>query len=451
MLTAAHLPIRPIFWLQALAVLTALVMTALPARAQLEIDITRGSLRPLPIAVPEFIGESPREAQLGVDIARVVNANLERSGLFQPVNPAAFIERIDNVNVQPRFADWRAIGADALVVGAVSLNEASGDLQAVFRLWDNTQQQQLIGFRLAIAEQDWRRVAHQISDLIYERLTGEKGYFDTRIVYIAESGPKTNRTKQLAIMDQDGANPSFLTRDAYMVLTPRFSPTQQQITFLSYASGMPQVYLFDIQTGRREILGDFPGMTFAPRFSPDGEQLVFSYEERGNSDIWTMDLSTKRRQRLTSDPNIDTSPSFSPDGQRIVFNSDRGGSRQLYVMRADGQNVERISFGDGQYTTPVWSPRGDLIAFTKSHRGEFSIGVMRPDGTGERVLTSDFLVEGPTWSPNGRVLMFTRERRGERGQSEIVSIDLTGRNLRVVPTNGAASDPAWSPLLFDAN
>ncbi|MCG8442829.1 MAG: Tol-Pal system beta propeller repeat protein TolB [Caulobacterales bacterium] len=417
-----------------------------PAAAQLRIDITAATQKPLPIAIPDFLGAGAQEERIGADLATVIANNLTRSGLFGPVDQSAFIERIQDIDVQPRFQDWRLVGADALLVGGVDIDD-QGRLNVAFRLWDLTVQQQLVGLRIQTTPDNWRRVAHQVSDAIYERLTGETGYFDTRIVFIAESGPKTNRLKRLAIMDQDGANPSFLTDGPHLVLTPRFSPTNQQITFLSYGSGQPQVYLFNIETGRREVLGDFPGITFAPRFNPAGTGVIFTLEEDGNSDIWTMDLRTRQRQQLTRDPAIDTSPTYEPNGRRITFNSDRGGEPHIYVMNANGSNAQRISFGRGRYSTPVWSPRGDLIAFTKSIRQTFYIGVMRPDGTGERILTDGYFVEGPTWSPNGRVLMFTKETRGQQSRSEIISIDLTGFNERRVPTPGDGSDPAWSPLL----
>ena len=433
--------IRPLF-----VALAAAVALAHAGHAQLVVNVNEGHLDPTPVAVPDFVGETDQERQIGADIAAVISNNLSRSALFEPIDPSAFIEEVNNINVPPRFPDWRLINAEALLVGAVDVTD-DGRLNVDFRLWDVFAQQQLEGLRYTTSADSWRRIAHKVSDSFYERLTGEQGYFDTRVVFIDESGPKTNRIKRLAIMDQDGANPSYLTNGPYMVLTPRFSPSSQQITFLSYASGRPQVYLFDIETGRNEVLGDFPGMTFAPRFTPDGESIIFSYAENGNSDVWVMNLPTRQRRRLTNSPAIDTSPSMSPDGARIVFNSDRGGTPQLYTMNADGSNVQRISFGDGRYGTPVWSPRGDLIAFTKWLRNTFYIGVMRTDGSGERLLTSDFLVEGPTWSPNGRVVMYTSETQGENGAAHIRSIDLTGFNERRVSTPGNASDPAWSPLL----
>jgi TolB protein len=404
----------------------------------------------MPIAVTDFAGSSERESFTGANISAVVAADLERSGLFKPIDKKAFIQTGESLNVQPRFADWRALNAQAMVQGKTQLGP-DGSLKVEFRLWDVYAAQQMIGQAYTTEPGNWRRVAHIIADAIYERVTGESGYFDTRIVYVSETGQLDRRVKRLAIMDQDGENHQFLTDGQALVLTPRFSPTAQEITYLSYFRNVPRVYIFNIDTGRREILGDFPGMTFAPRFSPDGNQVIMSLAQDGNTEIYTMDLRSRLVRRLTDHPAIDTSPSFSPDGSQITFNSDRGGAQQLYVMNADGSNVKRISFGEGRYATPVWSPRGDLIAFTKFSKGVFYIGVMRPDGSGERLLTQSYLVEGPTWAPNGRVLMFYRQKRsrsdGSGGEAELVSIDLTGYNERVVTTPLQGSDPAWSPLI----
>ncbi|MEM7121615.1 MAG: Tol-Pal system beta propeller repeat protein TolB [Pseudomonadota bacterium] len=429
-----------------LAVVVFYVALAAPARAQLVIDINEGVADPLPIAVTDFVGQG-EDAALGQDIAQVIAADLERSGLFDPISSQAFIQSSADIDVNPRFGDWRTINAQALVAGRVD-READGRIAVSFRLWDTFAEQQLDGFVYRGNTQIWRRIAHKIADAIYQRLTGESGYFDTRIVYIAESGTASNRKKQLAIMDQDGANHRFITDGSYLVLTPRFSPTAQEITYMSYVNNTPRVYILDIDTGRREVLGDFPGMTFAPRFSPDGRKVIMSLAIDGNSDIYVMDLPTRQLQRLTNDAAIDTSPSFSPDGQFITFNSDRGGTPQIYVMNADGSNVQRISFEQGRYSTPVWSPRGDLIAFTKSYKGQFNIGVMRPDGSGERLIANGFLVEGPTWAPNGRVLMYFRDTPvGDQNKVQLFSIDLTGRNDRLVETPLDGSDPAWSPLI----
>ena len=420
------------------------------ARAELRIDITQGNVEPLPIAVTDFYGASAQERRYGADIAGVIAADLERSGLFRALDPAAFIQSAQSLSTLPRFGDWRLINAQALVQGRVEV-VPDGRLRVEFRLWDVFAEQQMVGLAYFTIPSNWRRVAHIVADAIYKRITGEDGYFDTRIVYIAESGPQDKRKFRLAIMDQDGENHRFLTDGNTMVLTPRFSPTLQEITYFSYFNNVPRVYIFNIDTGRQERLGDFPGMTFAPRFSPDGQKVIMSMSKDGNSEIYTMDLRTREVKQLTSNSAIDTSPSYAPDGSQITFNSDRGGSQQLYVMDASGRNVKRISHGKGVYGTPVWSPRGDLIAFTKITGGKFYIGVMRTDGTGERLLAEGFHGEAPTWAPNGRVLMFYRKGRtnpdGSGGRSRLYSIDLTGYNEREVITPTDASDPAWSPII----
>jgi len=421
------------------------ILAAGPARAALSVDVTQGNPQPLPIAIPDFLPGTPADAQAGANIAGVVRADLERSGLFKPLDPNGFIEHITSINTVPNFQSWRTITAQGLVTGQVTL-QPDGRLRVDFRLWDVYGASQMLGLQYFTQGENWRRVAHMVSDAIYERITGEKGYFDTRIVFIAESGPATKRVKRLAIMDEDGANPIFLTNGSYMVLTPRFNPSAQMIAYMSYIGSKPRVYLFDIETGRQERLGDFPNMTFSPRFSPDGNRVALSLETNGNSDIYIMDLRNRAIQRLTTDPGIDTAPSFSPDGRQIAFESDRGGSQQVYVMGVDGSNQHRISFGAGNNGTPVWSPRGDLLAFTKQQGSRFNVGVMRPDGGGERIITSGPHDEGPTWAPNGRVLMFTRVLSNSRG-SQIWSVDVTGRNERRVLTPGSASDPAWSPLI----
>ena len=433
-----------------IAAFVILLHASAPVRAELRIDITSGKVEPLPIAIPALAGGAPNESQAGQDLAAVVSADLEHSGLFRPLDPRSFIQNISLADEQPRFGDWRQINAQGLVTGSVK-TQGDGRLRVEFRLWDVFAEQQLTGYGYTTTQQNWRRIAHIIADEVYKRITGEEGYFDTRIVYVSESGPPEKRIKRMALMDQDGANNRFLTDGRALVLTPRFSPTTQEITYLSYANGPPRVYLFNIDTGQQEVVGDFPGMTFAPRFSPDGNRVVLSRAENGVSNLFALDLRTHRPTRLTDSQAIDTSPCYAPDGSKIVFNSDRGGSQQLYVMSADGGGAKRISFGSGKYGTPVWSPRGDLIAFTKIDGGSFFIGVMRPDGSGERLLTRDFLVEGPTWAPNGRVLMYFRQSpsdsRGHGGSPHLYSIDLTGSNQHEVTTPQDASDPAWSPLL----
>ena len=406
--------------------------------------VREANLRPRPVAVPAFLSDDPK---LGQDIANIVTADLESSGLFIPVDPRSFIERIGDLNIAPRFADWKSIGAEALVTGRIVRGQ-DGRLQAEFRLWDVVLGKQLSGLRFTTAAANWRRVGHIIADQAWEKLTLEKGYFDTRVVFIDETGPKERRIKRLAIMDQDGANVRLLSKGDELVLTPRFSPTSQEITYLSYTrEQQPRVVLMNIETGQREVVGDFPGMTFAPRFSPDGQRIVMSQGQGGDSTIVEMDLRSKQVRRLTQGGSIDTAPSYSPDGRQITFESDRANHQQLYVMNADGSGARRISNGDGRYSTPVWSPRGDYIAFTKQTSGRFLIGVMKTDGSGERILSDGYHNEGPTWAPNGRFLMFFREQQGGSGGPRLFSVDLTGRNERQIKSPSYASDPAWSPLL----
>jgi TolB protein len=424
--------------------------------ALIEVDITRGNLDPLPIAVSPLHVDIKSEdykdikiKNLGDNISEIIENNFRATGLFNPLKKEAFVQKSDIAHLKPRFEDWRLIKAQALVTGKILIKNEK--LKVEFRLWDLAAAKEMTALAFTTTPSNWRRVAHIISDKIYERLTGEQGYFDTRIIYVAESGPKTQRVKKLAIMDQDGAKTKYLTLGNELVLTPRFNPTNQMVTYMSYFRNMPRVYLLDIETGTQEVVGNFPGMTFAPRFSPDGKKIIMSFAEDGNSDIYTMNLESRLVERITEDSSIDTSPSFSPDGKYICFNSDRSGLQQIYTMKSDGTNAKRISFGSGIYGTPVWSPRGDLIAFTKMRAGKFYIGVMRSDGTGERLLTENYYQEAPSWSPNGRILVFYRETKsGKDGlgfTAKLWSIDITGYNERELNTETDASDPSWSSLL----
>ncbi len=427
-----------------------------------EIDITRGNLDPLPISVSPFFADEISKKKikknldiddLGLEISKVIENNLRKTGLFDALDNESFLQKPDIAHLKPRFEDWALIKSQVLITGKVTskiINEKDY-IRIEFKLWDVLGAKMVDGFSLTTVPTNWRRVGHKISDKVYERLTGESGYFDTRIIYVAEEGPKTQRVKKLAIMDQDGFNTKYLTLGNELVLTPRFNPTNQMVTYLSYFRNMPRVYLLNIETGKQEVVGDFPGMTFAPRFSPDGKKIIMSLAKDGNSEIWVRNLETNIQEKLTDHPSIDTSPSYSPDGKYITFNSDRSGYQQIYVMRSDGSKVKRISFGKGIYGTPVWSPRGDLIAFTKLHKGKFFIGVMRTDGSGERLLTENFYQEAPSWSPNGRIIIFYRETKtDDKGQgfsAKLWSIDLTGYNERLVKTETDASDPSWSSLL----
>ncbi|PQO21820.1 Tol-Pal system protein TolB [Rhodobacteraceae bacterium WD3A24] len=437
-----------------LALLLALIAAAAfapigPARAQsegpLRIEITEGVIEPMPFAIAPFIAADSSAEDYTGRITRVIANDLASTGLFREIGRDAHIGRVTSLDAPIQYADWRAINAQALIAGRASVS--GGRITLGFRLFDVVSGQQMgQGLEFAGDVDDWRRMAHKIADEVYSRITGEEGYFDTRIVFVAETGPAENRTKRIAIMDQDGANLSYLTDGSALVFAPRFSPTGRRILFTSYDSGFPRIVLLDITTMRRQIIGEQEGtMTFAPRFSPDGDTVVYSLSVGGTTDLYSLDLTNGQRRQLTNAPSIATAPSFSPDGRRIVFESDRSGSSQLYIMPAGGGEAERISFGQGRYGTPVWSPRGDLIAFTKQHEGRFHIGVMRVDGSEERLLTASFLDEGPTWAPNGRVIMFTRQNAG--GDPALYSVDISGRNLRRVPTETAASDPAWSPSL----
>ncbi|MEP2533321.1 Tol-Pal system beta propeller repeat protein TolB [Shimia sp.] len=419
---------------------------ALAQNGPLRIEITEGVIEPLPFAVPDFVAESQGSNQISKDLSRVIAEDLSGTGLFREIPASAHISTITHFGSPVQFADWKAINAQALVTGGVTVS--GNNLEVKFRVWDVFAGQELgNGLRFKGTVDGWRRMAHKVADAVYSRITGEGGYFDSRVVYVSETGPKNDRKKRLAIMDYDGANLQYLTDSSAIVLAPRFSPTGDRVLYTSYETGFPQIYVVDVGSVRKKALSNDTGsMSFAPRFSPDGKSVLMSVTEGGNADLFRMDIASGKRQRLTNGPSIETAPSYSPDGSKIVFESDRSGTQQLYIMGSNGGEATRISFGQGRYGTPVWSPRGDLIAFTKQNKGRFHIGVMRTDGSDERLLTSSFLDEGPTWAPNGRVIMFTRETRGAEGVSVLYSVDVSGRNLKRVRLNGGGSDPSWSPL-----
>ncbi|EEB83775.1 Tol-Pal system beta propeller repeat protein TolB [Roseobacter sp. GAI101] len=426
--------------------LCAVAGIAQAQQGPLRIEITEGVIEPLPFAVPSFQPESGEAGQMAVDLARVVSEDLVGSGLFREIPASAFISTVSDFNAPVQYADWKAINAQALITGAV--NVSGNTLSVKFRLYDVFSGAELgSGLQFQGTVDGWRRMAHKVADAVYSRITGEGGYFDSRVVYVSETGPKDGRQKRLAVMDYDGANVRYLTDSTSIVLAPRFSPTGDRILYTSYESGFPRIYVLDIGSVQRRVLESADGtMSFAPRFSPSGQTVVYSLTQGGNTDIYTMDINTGQSVRLTNTPAIETAPSYSPDGSRIVFESDRSGTQQLYIMPASGGEAQRISFGEGRYGTPVWSPRGDLVAFTKQNKGRFHIGVMRLDGSEERLLTASFLDEGPTWAPNGRVIMFARETQGAGGSSSLYSVDISGRNLKPVRTQEGGSDPSWSPL-----
>lgn len=404
-------------------------------------DVRPGAeFKPVTIAVTQFGGDSGT-----AQITSIITNNFSRSVFLAPIDPKTFVDHPVNPDVPLQMASWKAINAQFVVTGRTT-HAGNGRLQTEFRLWDVTSGAQIAGQQYVTDPNNARRVAHIISDAIFTRITGEKGFFDTRIVFVDETGSAIHRRKRLAIMDQDGANVRYLTRGDDLVITPRFSPSSQDVTYMSFGNSDPRVLLLNIETGQREVVGNFPGMTFAPRFSPDGQKIIMSLSQGGAANLYTMDLRSHATTRLSNTSAIDTSPCYSPDGSQIVFDSDRGGTQQLYVMPGTGGAAQRISFGEGTYSTPVWSPRGDFIAFTKQTKGMFAIGVMKPDGSGERILTEGFHNEGPTWAPNGLFLMFFRDPGGDSGP-KIYMRDLFGRAEFLVPTPSYASDPSWGPLL----
>ena len=419
---------------------------ALAQNGPLRIEITEGVIEPLPYAVPDFVAETAAAQQLAQQIARVVAEDLTGTGLFREVPREAHISQITSFGSPVQFADWKAINAQALITGAVS--SEGGRIVVKFRVWDVFAGTELgQGMQFAGTPDGWRRMAHKVADQVYSRITGESGYFDSRVVFVSESGPKDQRAKRLAVMDYDGANVQYLTGGNALVLAPRFSENGQRVLYTSYETGMPRVHVLEVGTVQSRILQGQDGvMSFAPRFAPNGQTVVYSLTQGSNTDIWAMDIGSGGTRQLTSAPSIETAPSYSPDGSQIVFESDRSGTQQLYVMSASGGEARRISFGQGRYSTPVWSPRGDMIAFTKQNAGRFHIGVMRTDGSEERLLTASFLDEGPTWAPNGRVIMFARETQGAQGSSSLYTVDISGRNLKRVRTPEGASDPSWGPL-----
>jgi len=404
-----------------------------------EVEIDQGVLRPLQIAVVPFAGTH------GSDISSVVSANLKRSGFFEPLNPSSFIETGLTLANAPNFPQWTQIGAQAVLYGGVT-TRGDGRLDVGFRLYDPYRQCQLVSYQFTATQEQWRRIAHKISDVIYQRMTGEAGFFDSRVIFVSEEGTQLNRINRLTIADQDGFNPTYLTQGDEVIMSPRFSLSQpDEITYVALGKDYSRIYLYNLTTGRRESLGEFDGQVLAPRFSNDGNKIAFSIIRGGNTDVYVMDLRSRQITRLTSDPGIDTSPSFSPDGSQIVFTSDRSGSARLYVMRSDGSGQRPISRGGGIYTAPSWSPTGNLIAFTKQGGGRFSTGVMNADGSGERILSSSYFEEGPNWAPNGRYVMFARQTPG--GDTRLWTVDLSGRVVSQAGYNGRGTDPAWSPLL----
>ncbi|MCU4161003.1 Tol-Pal system beta propeller repeat protein TolB [Acidiphilium sp. AL] len=412
------------------------------------INVSGAHNAPIPIALPAFTNASAGTSEVGDQIAQVITSDLDHCGLFRSIDQTSFVPN-SLANGVPVWNNWSILGAQALVTGNVT-DQGGGQVRVEYRLWGIAQQKQLQGTAYTTTANNWRRIAHIIADDIYQQLIGEKGYFDTRVAYISVSGPPTSPTRRMAIMDYDGANTRFLTSGRWMALSPQFNPTRQQLAFVSFESNRPRVFLFDLQSGARSMVGDFGEMSIGPRFSPDGASLLLSVTRGGGAMIVRYDLGSRRITQLTDANSINVTPSYSPDGSKIVFNSDRDGSgdQQLFVMGADGSNVQRISYGSGRYAEPDWSPTGDMIAFTKLGSGGFGIGVMKPDGSGERILSQGYLEEGASFCPNGRVIMFYRQTPLRVGNvSHLVTIGTDGFNERITPTPTNATDPSWGPLL----
>ena len=432
-----------------LALLAMTTVVAGPAFAQddpppLEVDVVGGITAPMAIAVPAMPVAPGAGNSLGHQIAEVVASDLRSTGLFTPLGPRGIGGYSFAQASSPVYAEWRNAGASALVSGYVE-PRADGRITVGCYLFDVAAGRELARQGFAVTPSNWRSAAHKCADVVYSRLSGEQPFLDTRIVYVAETGPKTNRQKRIAIMDSDGSNHRYLTEGKATVITPRFSPRGDKLVYMSYQGRRPRVYVMDVATGAERLLVPGTAFTFAPRFSPSGDRIVFSMANGGNTDIYVVGSSSGTPQRLTTAPGADTSPSFSPDGRRIVFESDRSGSQQLYTMNADGSGQRRITFGGANYASPVWGPRGDLIAFTRIGGGAFRIGVMSPSGGGERLLTNAWQDEGPSWAPNGQFVMFHRTARGS-GQASLYAVSVNGGTARRMPTPLGGSDPSWSPL-----
>ncbi|WP_425052117.1 Tol-Pal system beta propeller repeat protein TolB [Psychromarinibacter sp. S121] len=430
-----------------LLALTGLTPAAAQSPGPLRIEITEGVIEPLPFAAPIFVAETPGAEAMAAQITRVVSADLTNTGLFREIPQGAYISGVTSFQSPVQYSDWKAINAQALITGAVSIQ--GNQVIVKFRLFDVFAESQMgDGLQFVASQDSWRRMSHKVADAVYSRITGEGAYFDSRVVFVSQTGPKDDRRTRLGIMDYDGANLEYLTDSNSIVLAPRFSPDGNRVLYTSYETGSPRIHVLDVNTVQRRVLENEAGaMSVGAAFSPDGSRVIYSLARGGNSDLYELNMASGQTRQLTSAPSIETSPSMSPDGRFIVFESDRSGTQQLYVMPASGGEATRISSGAGRYGAPVWSPRGDMIAFVKQNNGRFHIGVMRTDGSEERLLTASFLDESPSWSPNGRVIMFTRESQGASGAPSLYSVDISGRNLRRVPLDGAASDPAWSPLL----
>lgn len=411
-----------------------------------DIYISKGVNKLMPVAINRFVS-SAADQKLLDDVLNVIRSDLQHCGFFKIVPQDAFIDQIIGVENRPHFASWRQINTNLLLNGQIQRN-GSSELVIKIILWDTVNEKSIFAQNFTSSTQLWRKLAHTISDKIYESVTGDPGYFGTRIFYISEIATGIRVSKRLAVIDYDGQNNQFLTNGKHLVLTPSISPNAQYLLYVSYERRVPKIFIRDLKTSRSSLLGNVNAMSFSPKFSPDGSKVIFSMAKNGVTDIFIMDLQTNTINKITSGISINTSPTYSPDSQTIYFNSDRSGSGQIYSMNADGSNIKRISFGEGNYSAPSCSPNGKYIVFTKKVRNqEFTLGVMKIDGSDERIITSGYLVEGATWSPNSRIISFARTTapyRNTKSSTKLYTIDISGYNERLVPTLYDASDPEWS-------
>jgi TolB protein len=422
-------------------VLCTISSTAL-AQSTLRVDITQGVGSPLILTVPDapsgVIAGVADGSDAGTALSSIVRNDLASVGLYRLISSKVDLSAGGAFSLLP----FQKLGAQALVVGRASAG-GNGLLSFECSLFDVFGTRRELYRRILVTPQQWRRAAHKCADLVFEHTTGDQGHFDTRIVMVAETGPKIVRTTALSAIDYDGANPQQLTQGSQLVAMPRYSPDGRSIAFMAYLGGMPRILVADLTSGQSIPLELPAGVPFAPRFSPDSRKLVLAIAREEDSDIYEIDLASRAIVQLTDDPGMDISPSYSPDGQRIVFESTRSGQQQLYVMNADGGKATRISFGAGRYGSPVWSPRGDFIAFTRVNGNSMQIGVMRSDGTRERILTNGSLDESPSWDLAGRTILFQHGLGGDL-PPEIWTVDLTGKVKHRVMAEIGGSDPYWS-------
>ncbi len=407
------------------------------------IDIRSPSFRKFPLAVAPFRAVSSQaEMRLGDRVTDILNDDLNITGFFSVIDgrsagalgSQAAEKGVENVD----FQGWSGSGAEALVIGEVTYKENALVLEA--RLYDVVKKEMILGKRYTGEIHDLSRMVHRFADEVVFALTGEQGFFQTKIVYVSQATGK----KEISLMDFDGRNATRLTHHNSICLSPRFSPDGTRIAFTSYKSGNPDIYIKDLRTGAERRAFRYPGLNISPSWSPDGQRLAMTLSKDGNSEIYTARLDGSDLQRVTDHPGIDVSPTWSPDGRRIAFVSNRGGTPQIYAMDASGQNVQRLTF-EGTYNThPSWSPRGDRIAFDATVRGEHNICTIQADGANFKVLTANLSqCEMPSWSPDGRNLVFSSNRNGV---PNIYLIDAEGTRIkRLTFEKGGDTYPNWSP------